>query len=375
MAESRRASTATAIATGLLAYAGWKALRTAREAEIAGAVALVTGGSRGLGLLIAEELVDAGCRVAICARDGHELEIARTQLERSGAEVLAVPCDVSDPLQVGQMIETIEAELGPVELLVNNASIIQVGPLESLELRDFERAMEINYWGTVHTTLAVLPEMRRRRAGRVVNITSIGGKVAIPHLLPYDCAKFAVVGFSEGLRTEVARQGISVTTVVPGLMRTGSPVNAFFKGDAAKEFAWFSLGDATPISAMSARRAARQIVSAARRGDAEVTLSWQAKLLRITHDLFPGATTDLLGLVNRLLPTSTGPTGQVRGMEIATPVSPSPITGMMNRAARGNNQYGGRPEPSIQHAEKVGLAESGINSETPTPRGGDDERN
>src|SRR5690606_4950492 len=147
-----------------------------------------------------------------------------------------VPCDVSDSAQVGKMLETIEAELGPVEVLVNNASIIQVGPLESQEIEDFERAMEINFWGTLHTTLAVLPEMRRRGAGRIVNITSIGGKVAIPHLLPYDCAKFAVVGFSEGLRAEVARHGISVTTVVPGLMRTGSPVNAFFKGDAEREF-------------------------------------------------------------------------------------------------------------------------------------------
>jgi NAD(P)-dependent dehydrogenase (short-subunit alcohol dehydrogenase family) len=348
---SRRA----ALAAGGLAYITWKAVQRAREADITGSVALVTGGSRGLGLLIAEELIAAGCNVAICARDGHELDVAIGQLERPDARVLAVPCDVSDPEQVARMIQTVERELGPVDLLVNNASIIQVGPLESVTLGDFQHAMEVNYWGTVHATLAVLPSMRQRGSGRIVNITSIGGKVAIPHLLPYDAAKFAVVGFSEGLRAEAGRDGITVTTVVPGLMRTGSPVNAFFKGDAEKEFAWFSLGDATPVSAMSARRAARQIVAAARRGDAEVTLSWQAKLLRVAHDLFPGAITDLLGLVNRLLPTASGPTGQVRGMKLATPVSPSPLTAMMNRAARENNQYGGRPEPSRRHKEKVGL--------------------
>jgi NAD(P)-dependent dehydrogenase (short-subunit alcohol dehydrogenase family) len=325
------------VAAGALAYAGWRLLQRAREAEIAGMVALVTGGSRGLGLLIAQELLDAGCTLAICARDRQELEVARERLEgRSGRRVLAVPCDVADRAQVARMVQTVEAELGPVELLVNNAGIIQVGPLESLTLEDFQQAMDVNYFGTVHTTLAVLPAMRERRGGRIVNITSIGGRVAIPHLLPYDAAKFAVVGFSEGLHAELARHGISVTTVVPGLMRTGSPVNALFKGDVEKEFTWFSLGDATPVSAMSARRAARQIVAAARRGDAQLTLSWQAKLLRIGHDLLPGTTAGLLGLVNRRLPTAEGPTSTVRGMEM----EPPPLTGMMERAAVENNQYG-----------------------------------
>jgi short-subunit dehydrogenase len=356
MSGYRRSSTPALLAAGVIAYAGYRALQRSREADVAGQVALVTGGSRGLGLLIAEELVGRGCRVAICARDVRELEAAQRVLERAGGSVLAVPCDVGDREQVARMVESIETELGPIEILVNNASIIQVGPLDSLDLGDFEQAMEVNYWGTVHATLSVLPGMRRTGTGRIANITSIGGKVAIPHLLPYDAAKFAALGFSEGLRAELAGEGISVTTVVPGLMRTGSPVNAFFKGDAEKEFAWFSLGDATPVSAMSARRAAREVVGALLRGEAEVTLSGQAKLLRIAHDLFPGATTDLLGMVNRMLPKASGPTSQVRGMELATAVSPSPLTGMMNRAARRNNQYGGRPEPSPEHAEKVGLA-------------------
>lgn len=359
MAESTRPSAPMMLAAGAVAYAGFRAWQRSREAPIAGQVALVTGGSRGLGLLIARELIDQGCRVAVCARDAVELESARRELERTGAHVLTVACDVSDSEQVARMIESVEGDLGPVEILVNNAGLIQVGPLDSMQLEDFERAMAVNYWGAVHTTLAVLPGMRRRRAGRIVNITSIGGKVAIPHLLPYDAAKFAALGFSEGLRAEVAADGVSVTTVVPGLMRTGSPVNAFFKGEAEKEFAWFSLGDATPVSAMSARRAASQIVAAARRGAAQVTLSWQAKLLRVAHDLLPGTTTDMLGLVNRLLPVGAGPTEEVRGMELATAVSPSPLTGMMNRAARNNNQYGGRPAPSPMHARKAGLTGSG----------------
>jgi NAD(P)-dependent dehydrogenase (short-subunit alcohol dehydrogenase family) len=339
---------------GGLAVVGWRAIQRSREADLTGKVVLITGGSRGLGLLMARELAAAGCRIAICARDARELERAREDLASRGAEVLAEVCDVSDQEAVRLLVRAVRRVLGPIDILINNASIIQVGPLESLRLADFEEAMAVNYWGTVHPTMEVLPEMRERGGGRIVNITSIGGRVAIPHLLPYDAAKFAAYGFSQGLRAELARDGISVTTVVPGLMRTGSPVNAFFKGDPEKEFAWFSLGAATPLTAMSAQRAARRIVRAARRGEAHVTLSWQAKSLRILHDLMPGLTADLLGLVNRALPRGTSAELR-RGMEMSTPVAPSPLTTLMNRAARASNQYGGAPEPAPAHGEAVGL--------------------
>lgn len=359
------------LAAGALTVAGRQAYRRSREEDISGSVALVTGGSRGLGFLIAQELVRQGCRVVICARDLRQLEAARRRLERPGAPVLTIPCDVGDQAQVDALLSTIEADFGPIDLLVNNASIIQVGPLEEMNLEDFHHAMEVNFWGTVIPTLAVLPSMLRRRSGRIVNITSIGGKVSIPHLLPYSAAKFATVGFSEGLTAELAAEGISVTTVVPGLMRTGSPVNAFFKGDAAREFAWFSLGDATPVSAMNARRAARQIVAATRRRAITVTLTWQAKLLRLAHDLLPGPTMQLLSLVDRVLPEGDGESGQVRGMQLATSVSPSPATAMMNRAARENNQYGGRPSPSARHARQVGLRSP---RHSPESAGGEDAR-
>ena len=343
-------------AAAALGYAAWRALaRPARP--LAGEVALVTGGSRGLGLLIARELARQRCRIAICARDERELARAREDLERRGAEVAAYRCDVAQREQVDALVRHVTDRFGRVDILVNNASIIQVGPVECMTVRDFEQAMAVNYWGTVYATLAVLPQMRRRGSGRIVNITSIGGVVAVPHLLPYDAAKFAARGFSEGLRAELSDTGITVTTIVPGLMRTGSPVNAFFKGDAAKEYTWFSLGDATPLTAMSAGRAARRIVEAIRRGEAEVTLSWQARLLGLIHDLFPGATTELLGRVSRMLPSGErGTERNVRGMQLATALSPSPLTVLMNRAARRNNQFGGAAEPAPEHARKIGLA-------------------
>jgi short-subunit dehydrogenase len=181
--------------------------------------------------------------------------------------------------------------------------------------------------------------MRRRRAGRIVNISSIGGKLSVPHLLPYSASKFALVGLSEGLRAELAKDNIIVTTVCPGLMRTGSPRNAIFKGDHRAEYAWFSISDALPVTSMQAERAARQIITACKRGKAEVILSFQAKLAVFFHGLFPGLTADILGLINRLLP---GPGGvgseRVRGADSQSSLSPSWLTKLNEEAAARNNE-------------------------------------
>lgn len=352
-----RSATTRWIAAGALAWLGWRAWRNSTAEGFAGKVVLITGGSRGLGLVLARRFADEGARLSICARDPRELELARRELEDRGARVLAVSCDVSSRAEVEEWVRQTRAELGPPDVLVNNAAIIQVGPFEMLDVDDFRHAMAINFWGVVHATYAVLPDMRERGRGRIANIASIGGKVAVPHLLPYDVAKFATVGFSEGLRSELAKEGITVTTVIPGLMRTGSPANAWFVGDRDAEYTWFSLGASTPLTAVGADRAARRILAAIRRGEAEITLTWQAKTLRLVHDLLPGATVDLLGVVNRLLPDapSNGRVRPARGMELATRLSPSPLTALMNRAARENNEYGGIPRPSRRHAEKVGL--------------------
>lgn len=263
----------------------------------------MTGGSRGLGYLVARELVKEGCRVVICARNTAELERARQRLSANGGEVLALTCDVVNQHDVERLITETIKHFGQLDILVNNAGIIQVAPFAATRLSDFDEAMKVIFWGTVHTTLAALPHMRARGGGRIVNIASIGGKVAVPHLLPYDCAKFAVVGFSEGLRTEVAPEEISVTTVIPGLMRTGSYDYAQFKGEAHEEYLWFSTAARMPGLAMNAERAARRVVQAAKLRDPEVVLGLPAKLLRTIKDVFPRSTLRALTVTNRLLPS------------------------------------------------------------------------
>ena len=173
--------------------------RAGAHAWFEGKVVLITGGSRGLGLVLARLLVRRGARIAICARDGAELERARQELAAGGAEVLAIACDVSSAAQASSLVEQTLHRFGHLDVLINNAGIIQVGPLESMGLQDFRAAMEINYFGLLQTSLAALPHLRRRRKGSIVNICSIGGALAIPHLAPYSASKFAAVGFSEAL--------------------------------------------------------------------------------------------------------------------------------------------------------------------------------
>lgn len=306
-----------AVAAGL-GLAGRRVMaRSRRPLDLTDQVALVTGGSRGLGFLLARELGREGCRVAICARDETELQRAKDDLERYGIEVMTVRCDVSDRAQVDRMVEEVTLRWGGVDILVNNAGVMQVGPIQAMAIEDFEQAMGVMYWGVLHSTLAVLPQMRQRKNGRIVNITSVGAKVSVPHLLPYSSAKFAALGLSEGLRAELSRDGITVTTIVPGLMRTGSHVNAYFKGRQEGEYTWFALGASLPVVSMDAERAARQIVDAAKRGEAERVLSLPAQALAVFHGIFPGTTSNILAVVNRVLPRGNGSgVNMARGMDV-----------------------------------------------------------
>lgn len=289
-----------------LAFTARALLQKSRAADLTDQVVLITGGSRGLGLALAAEFGRHGARLALCARDAGELQRARGKLAGEGIDAYTVVCDLTDTAQVARLIADVTAYHGHIDILVNNAGIIEVGPVQNMARSDFEDALAVDFWGVLDPILAVLPQMRARKAGKIVNVTSIGGKVAFSHLLPYVAAKFAATGLSEGLHAELKRDGITVTTIVPGLLRTGSYGNALFKGKKAGEYAWFSLGDNLPGGSISAERAAREIVTATRRGEAERILSVPANLLARLHGLAPATTGGLLTLVNNLaLPAPT----------------------------------------------------------------------
>ncbi|TML73668.1 MAG: SDR family NAD(P)-dependent oxidoreductase [Actinobacteria bacterium] len=301
--------------------------------DLRGKVALVTGGSRGLGFAIAGELIAEGARVVICGRDQERLERARALLAARDGDVRAIRCDVSSRAEVERMI----GEVGRIDVLVNNAGVIAVGPIETTRVEDFEEMHAIMFWGVVYPTLAVLPQMTGRGEGRIANVTSIGGKVSVPFLLSYNAAKFAAVGFSEGLRTELAGKGVSVTTVVPGLMRTGSYVAALFKGQRRTLYSLFTPLSATPLSTISGRRAARKIVAAIKRGDPELILTAHANLAARVNGAAPATTQRVLGLVARSLPKAGG-TEPVPGWAIDPRIDDSALLTFGRKARADLNQ-------------------------------------
>ncbi len=260
-----------------------------------GKVVVITGGSRGLGFGIAERFAAAGAKLVLAARDEQELHNARTKLLAAYPalhedDILLVSADLTVQEQASGLIDHAIATFGRVDILVNNAGIIEVGPMETQPLDAYERAMAINYFGALYITLAVLPGMLARRDGAIANITSIGGKVAVPHLLPYSASKFAMVGFSEGLHAELRHKGIRVTTVCPGLMQTGGEEHAHFRGDEAKEQSWFKLSAKTPLVAATVEHASRIIFNAIVRGRTEITITPQAWLIARVAGLAPEMT-------------------------------------------------------------------------------------
>lgn len=321
-------------------------------------VALVAGASRGLGLLVSAELARRGYRVHGCGRDGESLDraaaivAARSGRTGEGGASPFVPavCDVRDADAVQDWVEAVIRDEGGIDVAIHVAGIIQVAPLESVTLGHVREAVDTMLMGPVHLSLAVLPSMRERRTGHIGIVSSIGGAVSVPRLLPYSVAKFGAVGLAEGLAAELQGTGVTATAVLPGLMRTGSHLAAEFAGDAPADYAWFAPGASLPVVSIDAERAASRIVDGVLAGKPQVELTPLAIIGRRVHGLAPGLTTRVLGLVARALPD--GP-GRGPGMSDATPgVTGATARGRLgsrvvnalstlgDRAARRNNEPG-----------------------------------
>lgn len=332
------------LAAGAFALAA-RAARSTRAVSFNRRTALITGGSRGLGLALARKLLEEGARVAILARDEDELGRARDQLRpylSDDARLHTIACDLRDAEQTRGACAEAARVLGPIDLLINNAGVIQVGPLDTITEADFQDALDMHLWAPLRTIQATLPHMRARRAGRIVNITSISAAVSPPHLIPYSTSKYALRGMSEGLRHELAGSGVSVTTVCPGLMRTGGTARARFKGRHREEHAWFTIAEALPILSTSADDAADAILTAARHGDPHLTIGIPAKLAAAAQGLAPGVVTRAMELAARQLPDTGGIGSESRpGCQSTSRLAPSVLTKLDSRASRKLNELPG----------------------------------
>jgi short-subunit dehydrogenase len=294
-----------------------RVIRT-RRYSLRDKVVLISGGSRGLGLAIAREICARGGKVVLLARDLDELSRAKTELLRHEGEVLTIRCDLLDAGQIHAAVEQSIQCFGKIDILINNAGIIEIGPFDHMQVEDFDRAMRLHLWAPFALIVQIIPHMRANEGGRIVNISSIGGKIAVPHMAPYSASKFALTGFSDAIRAEFARDKIYVTTVTPGMMRTGSQDHAKFKGDHAAEYRWFDISSKLPLASISAERAARKIIAACRRGQPALIMPLPTYFIIAANALFPNLTGYAMKMVNAFLPSPVSKSGDEprRGAEV-----------------------------------------------------------
>lgn len=274
-----------------------------------GKIALITGGSRGLGLEIARQICASAGKVVLLARDAEELSRAKAELDRFGTEVLTIPCDLLDTAQMQSAVQQTLQRLGRIDILINNAGTIEVGPLAHMQFKDFDRAMRLHFWAPYILQFLIVPQMRAKGGGRIVNISSIGGRIAVPHMTPYSASKFALAGFSDAIRAELAADKIYVTTVTPGTMRTGSEVHANFKGDHVAEFRWFNSSLKIPFASISVQRAATKIVNACERRQPVLVMPFSARLIIAANAVFPNLMARLMKMFLRTLPAQVSQSG------------------------------------------------------------------
>lgn len=309
-------------AAGLLSSAALLFLwtRRSRPTEWRGRVAVVTGGARGLGFALARQLADAGAIVWLVSRSPDQLARAVARLGSGGREVHAHIADITNPDDCAGIIDTVTRRHGRLDVLVNNAGVISAMPFDNAQVDDFATSLATHFWGPLHLIRAALPWLRQAGPGHIINISSIGGRVGVPHLSPYAAGKFALTGLSQALRAELAATGVVVTLATPGLMRTGSVGRVKVRGPHVAEGRWFAAMSASSLTSMNATSAAREILEAARRGRAEVTPGWQARALAAFHGVAPETTAGVMTAVTaHLLPqavASPSPSRSVASLDL-----------------------------------------------------------
>jgi NAD(P)-dependent dehydrogenase (short-subunit alcohol dehydrogenase family) len=306
-------------------------------------VVIITGGGRGLGLNLARKLVAEGARVALVARSESELQRAAAELKAMGGDVFTIVADVTKEGAAQNIVHAVVKHFGALDVLINSAGIMTFGPQEHMSKADYHAAMDLHLFAPLNLIQAATPYLKKSKTARIVNITSFGGLVAIPYMAAYTASKFAQVGLSDALRSELAKDGISVTTVCPGIMRTGSHLAINFKGNQKPEYTLFKLGVGIPGVATSAPQAAKLIVEATRHGDPSLVFPLPILGLSILTRVFPNTTGLVLGLVSRFLPKPTDESGdEAQAGHDLEPVLPSSIlTKLADRAAVENNELNG----------------------------------
>lgn len=197
--------------------------------------ALITGASQGIGKATALLFANKGYDLVLAARQPDRLAAVGQEVQNLGRQALTVSTDVRDPQQVKTLANKALAQYGAIDVLINNAGIYASGSVENFSLDDWHQIIDTNLWGYIHTINALLPHMLERGTGTIVNLSSIGGKVPVPYLVPYNTAKFAVTGMTEAMHSELKPKGIHVCGIYPNVIKSSLMERAMFRGKDAED--------------------------------------------------------------------------------------------------------------------------------------------
>ena len=246
-------------------------------ASMSGNVVVVTGASTGIGQATAEAFAREGATVVLAARSEGRLVRIAADIEQAGGRAIPMAVDVTDRSAVFEKMKEVAESQGRIDVLVNNAGIGLLSPVENMDPEELKRVFEVNFFGLIWCTQAVLPCMIRQKGGRIVNVSSVAGKRALPHISAYCASKFAVQAFSDSLRMEAAEHGIAVSVVCPPRVDT-----TFHDTPLMRQ-----KGQRMSAPSISAEFVASEIVRTTRRGSREVVVSFYGKFFVFFHWLSP----------------------------------------------------------------------------------------
>jgi short-subunit dehydrogenase len=278
--------------------------------------------------------------VVLVARDEQELLNGRAHLQKDfpEARIFLSVCGITNHEELRMSIEESIAVTGGLDMLINNAGAITVGTFAAMEMIDFEAQMKLHLYAAIDAIQLLVPHFKSRGGGRIVNVCSIGGKAGVPHMSPYDASKFALAGFAQGVSGELALNKIHMTTVFPSVMRTGSPIQAVFKGDHSKEFKLFETLDNMPVLSLSAHKAAMKVLDAAAAGRSEAILGAAGKARVLMGALFPELTHFMMKLAIQRLPDGVSKERRT-GADITERTEPTKEEKMYNQKPHFNAEY------------------------------------
>lgn len=196
---------------------------------------LITGASQGIGRATALLFANKGYDVVLAARQSDRLNAVAQEVQNLSRQALAIPTDVRDAAQVKTLVDKALEHYGAIDVLVNNAGIYASGSVENFSLDDWHQIIDTNLWGYIHTIHALLPHMIERGSGAIVNLSSIGGKVPVAYLVPYNTSKFAITGLTEAMHAELKPKGIHVCGIYPNVIKSSLMERAIFRGKDAED--------------------------------------------------------------------------------------------------------------------------------------------